>query len=136
MKRFFRLLRYGLPYSLQWLPGVLLLAAVGVLDTFRILLFSPSSTRSCRPDAPEGPILLGLPNSRGTSISGSVVPHFLHMHNAWDVVAFALVASTLLKGLCDYSGHLPGQLCRLRHDYRSAQSSLRSHAAPLLQLLS
>ena len=26
------------------------------------------------------------------------------IHNAWDVVAFALVVSTLLKGLCDYLG--------------------------------
>ena len=28
----------------------------------------------------------------------------MHMHNAWDVVAFALVVSTLVKGTCDYSG--------------------------------
>jgi subfamily B ATP-binding cassette protein MsbA len=41
MKRVFRLLRYGLPYSLQWVGGVLLLAAVGVLDTFRVLLLQP-----------------------------------------------------------------------------------------------
>ena len=31
-----------------------------------------------------------------------VVPS--HFHNAWDIVAFALVASTLLKGICDYGG--------------------------------
>ena len=41
MKNFLRLLRYGLPFWLQWLPGVLLLAMVGVLDTFRILLLQP-----------------------------------------------------------------------------------------------
>ena len=35
MRRFFRLLRFGLPYWLHWVPGVLLLAAVGLLDTFR-----------------------------------------------------------------------------------------------------
>jgi subfamily B ATP-binding cassette protein MsbA len=28
----------------------------------------------------------------------------MHMHNAWNVVAFALVVSTLAKGLCDYLG--------------------------------
>ncbi|MBV9180854.1 MAG: ABC transporter ATP-binding protein, partial [Acidobacteria bacterium] len=27
-----------------------------------------------------------------------------HFHNAWNVVAFAFVASTLLKGICDYAG--------------------------------
>jgi len=104
MKRFFRLLRYGLPYSLQWLPGVFLLAAVGVLDTFRVLLLQPIFDQVLRPDAPEGPILLGVPNSRWHFDLRQLIPHALHIHNAWDVVAFALVASTLLKGLCDYLG--------------------------------
>ena len=104
MKGFFRLLRYGLPYSIQWLPGVLLLAAVGILDTFRILLFQPIFDQVLRPDAPEGPILLGLPKSQWHFDLRNLVPHFLHMHNAWTVVAFALVVSTLAKGLCDYLG--------------------------------
>ena len=104
MKRFFRLLRYGFPYSLQWLPGVFLLAAVGVLDTFRVLLLQPIFDQVLRPDAPEGPILLGLPNSRWHFDLRQLIPHVLHIHNAWDVVAFALVVSTILKGLCDYLG--------------------------------
>jgi len=104
MKRFLRLLRYGLPYTLQWLPGVMLLAAVGVLDTFRILLLQPIFDQVLRPDAPEGPITLGLPNSPWHFDLRLLVPHFLHMHNAWNVVAFSLVLSTLLKGLCDYLG--------------------------------
>jgi subfamily B ATP-binding cassette protein MsbA len=99
-----RLVRYGLPYSLQWLPGVFLLAAVGVLDTFRILLLQPIFDQVLRPDAPEGPILLGLPKSAWHFDLRQLIPHFLHIHNAWDVVAFALVVSTLLKGLCDYLG--------------------------------
>jgi subfamily B ATP-binding cassette protein MsbA len=33
-----------------------------------------------------------------------LVPHFLHLHNAWNVVALALVVATLAKGLCDYLG--------------------------------
>ncbi len=104
MKNFLRLLRYGLPYVLEWLPGVVLLAAVGVLDTFRTLLFQPIFDQVLRPDAPEGPILLGLRNSRWHFDLRVVVPHFLHIHNAWDVVAFALVVSTIAKGLCDYLG--------------------------------
>jgi subfamily B ATP-binding cassette protein MsbA len=104
MKGFLRLLRYGLPYTLQWLPGVMLLAAVGVLDTFRILLLQPIFDQVLRPDAPEGPITLGLPNSPWHFDLRLLVPHFLHMHNAWNVVAFSLVLSTLLKGLCDYLG--------------------------------
>ena len=56
------------------------------------------------PTSPEGPILLGLPNTRWHFDLRILVPHFLHLHNAWDVVAYALVLSTILKGLCDYAG--------------------------------
>jgi hypothetical protein len=41
MRDFVNLLRYGLPYGLQVLPGVLLLAMVGLLDNFHTLLFQP-----------------------------------------------------------------------------------------------
>ncbi len=104
MKNLLRLLRYGLPYTLEWIPGVVLLAAVGILDTFRVLLLQPIFDQVLRPDAPEGPITLGLPSSRWHFDLRLLVPHFLHMHNAWNVVAFALVVSTLAKGLCDYLG--------------------------------
>jgi subfamily B ATP-binding cassette protein MsbA len=104
MKNFLRLLRYGLPYTFQWLPGVLLLAAVGVLDTFRVLLLQPIFNQVLRPDAPEGPITLGLPNSYWHFDLRQLFPAFLHWHNAWNVVAFALVFSTIAKGLCDYLG--------------------------------
>lgn len=104
MKRVFRLLRFGAPYWLNWLPGVLLLAAVGVLDTFRTLLFQPIFDQVLKPDAPEGPILLGLKNSKWHFDLRSLIPHYVHIHNAWTVVALALVLSTILKGLCDYTG--------------------------------
>jgi subfamily B ATP-binding cassette protein MsbA len=102
MKNFLRLLRYGLPYSLQWFPGVLLLAMVGALDTFRVLLFQPIFDQVLRPEAPEGPIIVGVPRTQWHFDLRIVVPHF--MHNAWTVVATALVISTLAKGLCDYLG--------------------------------
>jgi subfamily B ATP-binding cassette protein MsbA len=104
MKRFLRLLRYGLPFWFQWLPGVLLLAMVGVLDTFRVLLLQPIFDQVLRPDAPEGPIILGLAKSPWHFDLRLLVPPFVHMHNAWTVVAFALVLSTLFKGICDYLG--------------------------------
>jgi len=104
MMRFFRLVRYSLPYTFQWVSGVLFLAAVGVLDTFRTLLFQPIFDQVLRPDAPEGPITLGLPHSQWHFDLRMLIPRFLHMHNAWTVVAFALVVSTIGKGLCDYLG--------------------------------
>ena len=95
MRNFLRLLRYGLPYSLQWLPGVLLLAAVGVLDTFRVLLLQPIFDQVLRPDAPEGPILLGLPNSQWHFDLRQLDSPFPAHAQCLDVVAFALVVSTL-----------------------------------------
>ncbi len=104
MKRTIGLLRFGLPYSLYWLPGVVLLAVVGALDTFRTLLFQPIFDQVLRPDAPEGPILLGLKNSRWHFDLRALFPPFIHIHNAWTVVAIALIVSTIVKGLCDYAG--------------------------------
>jgi len=107
MRNFLRLLRYGLPYTLEWLPGVMLSAIVGLLDAFRVLLLQPIFDQVLKPDAPEGPILLGLTTSRWHFDLRALTPHFgnLRIHNAWDVVAFALVVSTILKGLCDYLGN-------------------------------
>ena len=102
MKNFLRLLRYGLPYWLQLTPGVMLLAAVGLLDNIRVLLFQPIFDNVLKPGASDGPITLGFTNSPWHFDLRLVAPHF--MTDAWMVVAFALVISTLVKGLCDYTG--------------------------------
>ncbi len=104
MRSFFRLVRYGVPYSFQWALGVVLLAAVGILDTFRVLLLQPVFDQVLRPDTPDGPILLGMPKSRWQFDLRTFVPHFLHMHNAWTVVATSIIAATIAKGVCDYLG--------------------------------
>ena len=67
MRSFFRLVRYGVPYTFQWVAGVVLLAAVGALDTFRVLLLQPVFDQVLRPEAAEGPVTLGLPHSKCTS---------------------------------------------------------------------
>ncbi|MGA2207110.1 MAG: ABC transporter ATP-binding protein [Terracidiphilus sp.] len=102
MRNFLRLLRYGLPYTLEWLPGVMLSAIVGLLEAFRVLLLQPVFDQVLKPDAPEGPIVIGLQASRWHFDLRMLAPHF--MHNAWTVVAYALIVSTLVKGLCDYLG--------------------------------
>ncbi len=83
----------------------MLSSLVGGLDAFRILLLEPIFDRVLSPGAPEGPIMLGLAKSRWHFDLRQLVPHFLHLHNPWDVVAFALVVATILKGLCDYLGN-------------------------------
>jgi ATP-binding cassette, subfamily B, bacterial MsbA len=104
MRSFLRLARYGVPYTLQWVTGVVLLAAVGALDTFRVLLLQPVFDQVLRPEAAEGPVTLGLPNSKWHFDLRAFIPHFFHMHNDYVVVATAIVVTTIGKGLCDYLG--------------------------------
>jgi len=103
MKNFLRLLRYGLPYSLEWLPGVALLAVVGLLDALRMALFVPILGVVLRPDNPSSALpLFPFAPARWQFDVHHLAPYW--MHNAWTVVAFALVGSTVIKGICDYLG--------------------------------
>ena len=103
MRQFFRLLRFGLPYWLHWFPGVLLLAAVGLLEALRMAFFVPILGVVLRPGNPSSalPLFPFAPPQWQFDIH-RFVPTW--MHNAWTVVAVALVGSTIIKGLCDYAG--------------------------------
>jgi subfamily B ATP-binding cassette protein MsbA len=103
MKRFLRLLRYGLPYWFQWLPGVFLLAIVGLLDALRMALFVPILGVVLKPNNPSSALpLFPFAPPRWQFDVHELAPHW--MHNVLTVVAFALVGSTLIKGVCDYLG--------------------------------
>jgi subfamily B ATP-binding cassette protein MsbA len=103
MRQIGRLLRYALPYWWQLIASVMLLAAVGLLDAFRVLLIGPIFDRVLNPGSPERQIpLFGLPGSHHTVYLQQFVPS--HFQNPWTVVAFALVAATILKGIFDYAG--------------------------------
>ena len=103
MRQLTRLLRYLAPYWWQFVPSVLLLAAVGFLDAFRVLLVGPVLDRVLNPTSGSDNILLfTIPHTRQTIYLQRFVP--AHFHNAWTIVAFAFVASTILKGIFDYAG--------------------------------
>jgi subfamily B ATP-binding cassette protein MsbA len=103
MRQLTRLLRYLVPFWWQFLPSVILLAAVGFLDAFRVLLVGPVLDRVLNPSSGSDNILLfTIPNTHHTIYLQRFVPS--HFHNAWTVVAFAFVASTILKGVFDYAG--------------------------------
>src|SRR5579862_3051305 len=105
MKRFFRLLGFGLPYWLHWLPGVLLLAGVGLLDALRMAFFVPILGVVLRPGNPSSALpLFPFAPPRWQFDMHHLIPSWMHMHNAWTVVAFALISSTVIKGICDYTG--------------------------------
>jgi subfamily B ATP-binding cassette protein MsbA len=105
MKRFFRLIRYGLPYTFQWVPGVLLLAAVGLLDALRMALFVPILGVVLKPESPDEALVL-FPSAPGgwRFDVHHIIPPGVHIHNVLNIVALALVGSTIIKGLCDYAG--------------------------------
>src|ERR1700758_960822 len=103
MRQLTRLLRYALPYWWQILASVLLMAAVGFLDSFRLLLIGPILDRVLNPAAPAHDLrLFQVPGTHYSVQLQQFVPS--HLQNPWSVVAFALVVSTLLKGVFDYSG--------------------------------
>lgn len=103
MRQLTRLLRYLAPYGWQFWPSVLLLAAVGLLDAFRVLLVGPILDRVLNPSTGSEDIkLFTIPHSHHAIYLQKFVPS--HFHNAWTIVAYAFVASTLLKGICDYAG--------------------------------
>ncbi len=103
MKRFLRLASYVAPYWFQSLAGVILLAAVGLLEALRLLILGPVLSTVLNPgvNTTSIPLFPKLPAPYQFDLLKIVPSHF---HNAWTVVAFALIVSTLLKGVCDYVG--------------------------------
>jgi len=103
MRRIWRLLHYIRPYALYSLASVVLMATVGAMAALRIYLVKPIFDKVLRPEDQGGDFLL----FRVPIVGRQVDLHFLvpsHFHNAWSVVAYALVASALLKSVCDYTG--------------------------------
>jgi subfamily B ATP-binding cassette protein MsbA len=96
-----RLLRYSAPYWLQLLSSVCFMAAVGLLDAFRVLLVGPIFDRVLNPGSQAREIQLIPHGSYSLNLQQLVPAHF---HNPWPMVAFALVAATILKGIFDYLG--------------------------------
>lgn len=121
MKQIGRLLRYMRPYSLYVLASTLLMAAVGALQAFRILLIKPILDNVWSASAsPDEVLRFTVPRTSVTVNLQHVIPR--HFHNAWTVVAVALVASAMVKSLCDYVGTLLankagfGMITDLRND--------------------
>ena len=102
MPRLTRLLHYVRRYIPQLLLSLPLAAGVGAADAFRLLLIGPILDRVLRPDAGSHDIMLArLPGTHYTLYLQQFVPE--HFKNAWTMVAFGLVAATLIKGICDYA---------------------------------
>jgi ABC-type multidrug transport system fused ATPase/permease subunit len=103
MPQLTRLLRYVRPYAWQVVVSVLLMAAGGLMDAFRVLLVGPVFDRVLNPASKSSNIVLfRVPLSSHLVYLQSFVPQ--RLTSAWNIVAFALLAATLLKGICSYAG--------------------------------
>jgi subfamily B ATP-binding cassette protein MsbA len=103
MRQVLRLLRYVVPYLAQLLPAVLMLAAVGFLEAFRLLLLGPVLDRVLNPASQSKNIfLVTIPFTHQPIYLQQFMPE--RFQNAWTIVAVAMVGSTLLKGVFDYAG--------------------------------
>jgi subfamily B ATP-binding cassette protein MsbA len=105
MKRILRLVRYMRPYMLYWAASAALMAVVGALAAFRILLIKPILDNVLSAAAsPDRVLVFVNPYTHRQIDLQWMMPH--HFHNAWTVVAAALVGSAIVKNLCDYLGTL------------------------------
>ncbi|MBX6358787.1 MAG: ATP-binding cassette domain-containing protein [Acidobacterium ailaaui] len=103
MRNILRLLYYVRHYWWQALASIILMAAVGLLEAFRVLLVKPIFDHVLNPGGADQKILLyRIPGTHEQFTLQQFVPS--HFHNEWTIVAFALVISTLLKSICDYAG--------------------------------
>ena len=103
MRQLMRLLSYLRPYLAPFTASVLLMAVVGALDAFRVLLIGPIFEKVLNPSAPAGKLqLFQFPGSHHVIYLEQFIPRYFH--NPLTVVAIALVGSTIIKGICDYLG--------------------------------
>ncbi|HEU5339659.1 ABC transporter ATP-binding protein [Edaphobacter sp.] len=106
---------------LYWLISAVLAAMVGALAAFRILLIKPILDNVLSAKESPGRILVfHVPHSQRMLDLQWMVPSFIH--NAWDVVAVALIGASVVKSVCDYIGTLLankagfGMITDLRND--------------------
>jgi subfamily B ATP-binding cassette protein MsbA len=96
-----RLLSFIRPYSLRFFVAVILMAAVGACEALRILLIQPVFDRVLDPRAESTPIrLFQMPFSGQNIYLQDFLPHSIH--NVWTMVAIALIAVTVAKGLSEF----------------------------------
>jgi subfamily B ATP-binding cassette protein MsbA len=103
MRQLKRLLAYLRPYLPHFIGSILLMAVVGLMDAFRILLMGPIIDRVLTPKTPGRSLtLFHIPGTEHIVYLQDFIPQ--HFGNPLTVVAVALAGSALIKGICDYIG--------------------------------
>ncbi len=103
MKELARLLAYARRYWGRLAGSMALMAVAGAATSFIALLVGPLLYVVLDPKAPSKPIkLYEDPIFHHSFNLNSLFPGF---HNAWSMMAFAIVGAFLLNGICDYFGN-------------------------------
>ncbi len=104
MKEFWRLLRFVGPHWLVLLVGMVLMAGAGAAHGMVALLIRPVLNRVLDPAAANLPVvLLTIPKIGKQIYLEQITPP--GVHNIFTMVAFAILATFVTKGLCDYAGN-------------------------------
>jgi subfamily B ATP-binding cassette protein MsbA len=99
-----RLLRYAGPYWYALAGAVVLMAGAGAANGMITLLTGHVFGRVLNPRAPDLPVdLFTIPLIGHTVYLEDFTPAWIH--NVWTMIAFAILATFLTKGLCDYAGN-------------------------------
>jgi ATP-binding cassette, subfamily B, bacterial MsbA len=121
MKRVLRLLGYMRPYTLYMVFATLLMGVFAAMAALRVMLLKPimDNVFSAK-TAPDQILVYPIPSTHYVLNLQFLIPR--HFHNAWTVVAVALVGSAMIKSICDYAGTLLenkagfGMITDLRND--------------------
>jgi subfamily B ATP-binding cassette protein MsbA len=104
MTELLRLLAYARRYWASLAASVVLMAAAGGSTAMMALLIGPIFDRVLNASAANTPVLLYTdPVFHHHFYLSNFVPSSIH--NVWTMVAFAIVAVFLMKGVCDYFGN-------------------------------
>jgi subfamily B ATP-binding cassette protein MsbA len=122
MRRIWRLLGYARPYALYTLLSLVTTAVFAAMAGLRVMLIKPivDNVLSAK-DSPKQVLVFPIPRTQHVIDLQFMIPH--HFHNAWTVVAVALVGSGVIKSACDYLGTLLankagyGMITDLRNDF-------------------
>ena len=120
MKLVLRLLGYARPYALYMLASMLLMGVYAAMAALRVLLIKPIIDNVLSSKSSDQVLVFPIGHTSHTLNLQFLVPH--HLHNAWNVVAYALVGSAIIKSVCDYLGTLLsnkagfGMITDLRND--------------------
>ncbi|HWR50211.1 MAG TPA: ABC transporter ATP-binding protein [Bryobacteraceae bacterium] len=104
MKEAFRLIRYSTPYWYALGGAVLLMAVAGATDAMVPLLVGPVFSRVLNPASADVPVkLFTIPGLNYTIYLAQLVPSWIH--NVWTMIAWAILATFLTKGVTDYAAN-------------------------------